>query len=279
MNKITFTNALILIFLFSLRSEAQIELPYYCGFDNTLQRNGWVEYKTAATMFSNWRYASFGAYSDPTCISHDFSPSTGITLTDNWFVSPPFFIENGGRLDYIWYSFSGFSTPQEGDTIGVYLLSGSQDPEEAVRTLLFDFRGDDYIADNTYRLISDIDLSPSEEVAHLAIRYRNADCSTRWLTVAFDEISVSGGSVGNNEKKLSDIRIFPNPSNGHFTITHSHKVHSLTIFDQSGKQVQQILNATGQTRSEQDLTKFPKGMYTVGIREGNRTYTQKIMLQ
>lgn len=280
MNKITFFYFQALVFLFSASLKAQVDLPYYCGFDNTLQRNGWVEYKTAATEFSHWRYASTGAYSDPNCISHDFSPSTGITLTDNWFVSPPFSLENGGNLDYIWYSFSGFSTPLEGDTIGVYLLQGSQNPGEASKILLFDFRGEVYIQDNTYRSISDIPLPPSDEMSYLAIRYRNSDCSTRWLTVSFDEISISGGAVSNEEKRKREahISVHPNPSKGCFTVGHSAETSAVAVFNETGQEVFQGRNTRGRKMTTIDLSDQPKGIYILRIREGEEAFTRKLIL-
>jgi len=73
--------------LISLISTAQMSLPYYTGFDNTSEQAGWKEYKKAATTFSNWGYGTFNSYSAPNCVEHDYSPSTGITLTDNWYVS------------------------------------------------------------------------------------------------------------------------------------------------------------------------------------------------
>src|ERR1035437_10386082 len=106
--------------LFSISLKAQVSLPYYTGFDNASQKAGWTEYRKAATTFSHWGYS--GGYSAPGGIEHDYSPSTGITLTDNWYVSPAFSITNGGRLDSIRYNFWGYSVPSTGDTIAIYLL-------------------------------------------------------------------------------------------------------------------------------------------------------------
>ncbi|MFT5779726.1 MAG: hypothetical protein ACI837_002685, partial [Crocinitomicaceae bacterium] len=151
-----------LLTLTSFQLKSQVSLPYFSGFDDAAQQDGWIEYKTASTLFSNWGYGTIDAYSAPTCVGHDYSPSTGITLTDNWFVSPGFSITNGGLVDSIRYMFSGFSTPTTGDTIGVYLLNGSQDPTLATsETLLFDFRGSEYVADNVYRVKTDLILPAS----------------------------------------------------------------------------------------------------------------------
>ena len=218
MKKMKLFTIIGLVVLFSIESKAQVSLPYYTGFDNVSQQTGWTEYKKAATTFSHWGYGGTGnSYSAPSSIGHDYSPSTGITLTDNWYVSPAFSITNGGKLDSIRYMFSGFSQPVAGDTIAIYLLNGSQDPSLAtLKTLLFDFRDSDYIADNVYRVKTDISLSASTEPSFIAIRYRNSDCSSKWLTVNFDNIAISAnGSVGINDldNRAGKVNIYPNPHN------------------------------------------------------------------
>jgi len=119
MRKILFFMVTWVLYLISIPLNAQVLLPYYSGFDDASQKAGWTEYKTAATTFSHWGYASVGSYSAPNSITHDYSPSTGITLTDNWFVSPSFSISNGGKLDSIRYKCSGYSVPEAGDTVAI----------------------------------------------------------------------------------------------------------------------------------------------------------------
>ena len=122
---------IILLLLMQIQIKAQVTLPYYSGFDNTTQQYGWVEYRTVSTQFSHWGYDTYNAYSEPNCIGHDYSPSSGITLADNWYVSPGFSISQGGKLDSIRYKFGGYSTPVAGDTIALYILTGSQNPSLA----------------------------------------------------------------------------------------------------------------------------------------------------
>lgn len=259
---------------------AQVSLPYYSGFDNAMQKLGWAEYKKAATTFSHWNYGGSG-FSAPNCVGHDFSPSSGITLTDNWFVSPAFSIQNGGKLDSIRYLFSGFSTPEAGDTIGIYLLNGSPDPGLATsKQLLFDFRGDDYANDNTYHIKTNIDLPAYSGLCYIAIRYRNSDCSSKWLTAYFDNIAISGNGVGINESDAfaSSVHVYPNPANGTIFVDSQEAISALEIYNIQGEKVYSELSSTQLIQQKIDLSACPSGIYFVKISIDKKAYVKKIVL-
>ncbi len=283
MKRNTFFATFGLALVLSAQLKAQVTLPYYSGFDNSQQQNDWVEYKTAATQFSHWEYRSTNAYSDPNCIGHDFSPSTGITLTDNWFVSPGFSITNGGKLDSIRYKFTGFSVPDIGDTVAVYLLNGSPDPAAATsKTLLIDFRGNEYLADDTYRIKSDITLPPSNGLSYLAIRYRNTDCSSKWLTVYFDNIAISGSTVGLNESgNHKNLSVYPNPTkDGKFYLDYSGKPTSIQVLNILGQLVQNVSVVDNTiNKAAVDLSNQVKGIYLIVVRDGEAYYTQKVVYE
>lgn len=265
--------------LFSLAAKAQVALPYFTGFDDATQQTGWTEYKKAATTFSHWGYGPVG-FSAPTAITHDYSPSTGITLTDNWFVSPAFLIPGGGKLDSVRYRFSGFSQPQADDTVALYLLNGAQDPGLASsKLLLVDFRNADYVTDNTYRVKTDITLPATAGNCYIAVRYRNADCSSRWLTVNFDNIAIRGtGSAGlQNLGKKDDMHIYPNPSSGMFTLESALPVDRVEIFNANGDLIPG--HAGAKTSMTVDLSTYPKGLYFIQMHAGGNTYTKRIVLE
>ncbi len=264
--------------LFSvLNSTGQVSLPYFSGFDDASQQAGWAEFKTASTQFSHWGYGSFDPFSPPNSVGHDYSPSTGITVTDNWFVSPGFSIVYGGVLDSVRYKFSGFSVPQTGDTIAIYLLNGSQNPASATtKTLLFDFRDAEYITDNTYRIKTNITLPASNGLSYLALRYRNSNCSVNWLTVYFDNIAINGAGAGFDENVPIETQVFPNPSNGVFSLSSSDDLKSMIILTLTGQIVYQ---ATDPENSIFDLSDIPKGVYIAKIQNNNKLFMHKIIIQ
>lgn len=277
----------ILIIGFTVTSmSAQVTLPYFSGFDNAAQQTDWTKYKKAATTFSDWEYGTVNAYSPANCIGHDYSPSTGITLTDDWFVSPGFSINGGGMLDSIRYKFSGLSSPLTEDTIAVYLLNGSQDPDLATSTqLLFDFRGAEYVSDNTYKLKTNLSLPAMGGLSYIAIRYRNSNCSNYWLTVHFDNVAISGtGSTGLNALNAlnpneSNLEVFPNPSDGQVKITSETELDNIEIINSIGEVIYAKYDCTGQTTLNVDLSRFKSGVYLVKNYNNVTSQFKKLILK
>ena len=276
MKNITLTIGFLLLTHFTF---SQVTLPYSTGFDNTSEQNGWVEFKKEATTFSHWNFLSSNSNSSPNCISHDYSPSSGITLTDNWFVSPAFEIESGGNLDEISYMFSGFSVPGTDDTIAIYLLQGSQDPDIATQVLLFDFRNSEYVADNTYRTKENIDLPAFSGLSYLAIRYKNSDCSSNWLTVHFDDITISEGTVGLDDFWLNEINIYPNPTSNEIHIDNTlNLINSFKIIDNLGKTYfNRQKSIIGNIKL--DISKLNNGVYFIVFNTKNGFLSKKIIIQ
>ncbi|MCW3105308.1 MAG: Endonuclease [Bacteroidetes bacterium] len=266
--------------LCSLPLTAQVTLPYYSGFDNAAQKAGWAEYKKAATTYSHWGYGS--GFSAPSGVGHDYSPSTGITLTDNWFVSPAFSIPAGGTLDSIRYKCAGFSVPATDDTVAVYLLNGSQDPALATsRTLLFDVRGADYVNDYTYKLKTNLVLPASPGNSYIAIRYRNTNCSSKWLTVSFDNVAIRGSSTtgtGDVTNSSDNVTVYPNPAKGKFFID-AGNISGLEVFNLSGEKICSVTEPQHCGESEIDLSGYPAGIYFVRIKKEGSVISKKIILQ
>jgi len=276
MKNITLTIGFLLLTHFTF---SQVTLPYSTGFDNTSEQNGWVEFKKEATTFSHWNFSSSNSNSSPNCISHEYSPSSGITLTDNWFVSPAFEIESGGNLDEISYMFSGFSVPGTDDTIAIYLLQGSQDPDIATQVLLFDFRNSEYVADNTYRTKENIDLPAFSGLSYLAIRYKNSDCSSNWLTVHFDDITISEGTVGLDDFWLNEINIYPNPTSNEIHIDNTlNLINSFKIIDNLGKTHFNSQKSITEN-IKLDISKLNNGVYFIVFNTKNGFISKKIIIQ
>lgn len=280
-----------LLFIFSLIGlisisgnslKAQVSLPYFSGFENTTQINGWTEYRKANTTHSNWGINlgttpnPSGAFSGFGYIGHDYSPSTGANLADNWMISPSFSIPNGGILDSIRHKFWGFYVPGAGDTIGLYLLNGSQDPALATSIhLLFDFRNTDYIPDNTYRITTNITLPPMSGSSYFAVRYRNADLSSNWLTVYFDNIAISGNGTVSLNKAIDNsdkITISPNPTSGKIKIDSDLDIDFIEIYNIAGKAVY-----SGSYDRELDLSSYSKGIHFIKLRSKTEMYIKKVI--
>ncbi len=273
---VQFTLTLFVVIIFGFNATAQVTLPYYSGFNTSTELMDWSEYHLFPNNFSEWQTNSMNGYEGSGYIAHDYAPSTGVNLVDDWYVSPEFTIPNGGTLDSTRYKFSGFSTPLMGDTIAIYLLNGSQDPSLASSvTLLYDFRDTSYNADNIWHLLTDINLSASSEASYIGFRYRSNDVSAQWLTVGFDNFAVSANpNVGQEELDKNTWSLYPNPSTGKFRIEAVKEIQTVKIYTAIGEVVYSNSKFDEETFIEIDLSEFSKGIYFVRMDD----QLQKIMI-
>jgi hypothetical protein len=273
------------ILLMQVTLHAQVPLPYYSGFDNNIELTGWRKYITATTYQYSWSEGipKFGvvAPSGTNSINHDYYPGYPAGVADNWMVSPPFFIPNGGTLDSIRYMFSGQSVPSTGDTIALYLLTGNSDPALATsQTLLFDFRGVDYIIDDTFRLKSNLPLTGSTDSSYIAIRYRSSNGGGLWLTTHFDNIGISGNSLTtttlNYKPQIDDVSIYPNPTSGIVLLESKQKIYDLKVYTTTGQQIYRIENPS--SNFSIDLSAYKTGVYFFRYEIDSGSFYKKIML-
>lgn len=88
--------------------------------------------------------------------------------------------------------------------------------------------------------------------------------------------------IGQNDL-LSAVRIFPNPVSGELTITIAGRESSLgmTISEMSGKIVlsEKLSGITADFRKKVDMAGFAKGVYFIKLSTGNRTWSEKVIVQ
>lgn len=88
--------------------------------------------------------------------------------------------------------------------------------------------------------------------------------------------------VKNNEARPLAFNLFPNPSNGVFTIKMppAKEGFVLTVFDVLGKQVySHSAKTAGFETLSYDLSHLGKGIYSINIAKGNEMSTQKIIIE
>ncbi|MFZ6052507.1 T9SS type A sorting domain-containing protein [Halocola ammonii] len=273
MKTVTILSALLMV-AFGKAGMAQTELPYFSGFDNDDQTNGWEEHRLGAQSdFYFWDVSSFSPFSDPNNLEHTY-PVGGKELTDDWFISPGFDLPEGGTIDSLRHAFSGFGVPQAGDTIAIYALTGSQDPESASsRTLLIDFRGDNYVADNSWRMISDIEIPPGDETVYIAFRYVTV---VNWLDVRFDNLRISSNTIDNTTEQIKDqsVIIYPNPTSDQLMLSGADNFDSeVRIYSTSGR----LICIKTLSNGSLNISDLPSGNYSLEVEiEGNKLRKQFI---
>jgi hypothetical protein len=248
----------VLFFLLFATAEmqAQTALPYFSGFDNATQKNGWQIFRKGATGTYNFLYSTTEPYSGTESIYHDY-PVGGTTITDDWFVSPGFTLPSGGKLDSIRHHFSGFGTPATEDTLAIYMLTGNADPALAIsKVLLYDFRGANYVNNSTWNQTTNLLIPSSATPVYIAIRYKTI---VNWLTVKFDNIRIRSNSTTAIQEpglKTNTVNIFPNPAKEVLNIRSNELVKEIRIADINGRIVYQ------KAFSEKvDLSGFGNGIY------------------
>jgi hypothetical protein len=90
-------------------------------------------------------------------------------------------------------------------------------------------------------------------------------CQTACVTTAINE-------------EISDLLIYPNPTNGVFTIELAGNAkYNVTVNNILGQTVYSASNIARSTTI--DLSSFEKGIYTIELRDDNTTYTEKIIVE
>ncbi|MCF8373202.1 MAG: T9SS type A sorting domain-containing protein [Bacteroidales bacterium] len=249
---------------------------YSTGFDTPAGMANWTEFRKGdANPFYYWEISTFSSLSAPNCLSHGY-PVGGTVATDDWFVSPAFDFSNGGSIDSVWHSFAGFGLPMAGDTVAFYLLTGSNDPDLALsKTMLFDYRDTNYVADNTWTLDTNIVVPPQTGSSYIAFRYYTTN---NWLDVKFDDVRISStGTIGISALSNNNLNIslFPNPASEvvSLQVPDEINIHSLLLFNAAGQQVVQF----DKDNRTIDLQTIPGGLYILKIATNKGIVTQKLI--
>ena len=84
--------------------------------------------------------------------------------------------------------------------------------------------------------------------------------------------------------KAQEIKLYPNPSNGQFTIDldmRQSNIMTLSILDVSGKEVlnETFQNGTALLSKSFDMSGYPKGMYMVRVASESGLYTKRFIIQ
>ncbi|MFE3871054.1 endonuclease [Flavobacterium sp. ZS1P70] len=105
--------------------------------------------------------------------------------------------------------------------------------------------------------------------------------TAQWDSYAVDTCSNLGSRIATKSTKttaivdLSDFKMYPNPSNGNFSIDNSNKAFSIEIFNVLGQKVFEIKNADGSALS---VTNLNKGVYLVKITDDSKSLIKKLII-
>jgi hypothetical protein len=100
------------------------------------------------------------------------------------------------------------------------------------------------------------------------------------LTPQTVTVTQAASSVGIGDHQLSDIRVYPNPTNGVFKVTGDNLKNymmQVSVLDMSGKNIITKL-CSGADDYTFDISQQPKGFYFVRLNSENTTLVKRIVL-
>lgn len=105
--------------------------------------------------------------------------------------------------------------------------------------------------------------------------------ATQWDSYAVDTCNNLGSRITTKSNKTtvivdnSDFKMYPNPSNGNFSIDNSNKAFSVEIYNVLGQKVFERKNADG---SNLAVTNLKKGVYLVKITDDTKSLIKKLII-
>ncbi len=105
--------------------------------------------------------------------------------------------------------------------------------------------------------------------------------ATQWDSYTIDTCNNLGSRITTKSTKttaivdFSDFKMYPNPSNGNFSIDNSNKAFSVEIYNVLGQKVFETKNADGSNLS---VTNLNKGVYLVKITDDTKSLIKKLII-
>ena len=243
-------------------NSVQSQTTYYSGFDNATEQAGWKEYiKGKFGFFTRWQYQD-GGISNPKMLI--YTVPTGIADKDtikDWYVSPKFDFSLGGSIDSLKYNYFSFMNVHlKEQFVGVYLLTGSKDPDSAsAKTLLMDLTPF-YSGDNKWKDTGSIEIPSIPGDAYIAFKLQAID---GWSSISFDNLYITQKKTnGTSKMLLPQMELFPNPCSNHITIQYPN-AFDVYMYNSQGQLV-----CTKQNNFEKlslDVTTFSPGSYSLKV--------------
>ncbi len=136
-----------------------------------------------------------------------------------------------------------------------------------------------FIPDSSQWKSALINLSSYQNESNVSIKIMNVTDGGNFLYI--DDINIGDKALSISQKGLeSEFSIFPNPSNGNFTIlsdTYKSFNQEYHIYNSIGKLIQIVKIEKG--NSQVLVTSLPKGMYFIGVNLNNKQQFQKVIIK
>jgi hypothetical protein len=267
--------ALLVSLFFSALSFSQgLALPYNTGFDSAPQQAGWQQYRTGFLSGSAWSYGG-GAFSVPTCVSHDYNVGGNTTDTVvDWFISPPINFTNVGTMS-IKVQTGGFSTPFP-DSFEILFGTDHQDPATGNFVVIANLS---YMLPQYQWLDTTFSIPFASDSGYIALKYKTIGAA--WSTYSFDNISmdVANASIDENNPANATIRCLPNPFSTQTVLRTGQTLNDATlmIYNSQGQQVKKMEHLCGENILL-DRDNLPAGLYFAKLEQAGKVFTGRLVV-
>ena len=198
----------------------------------------------------------------------DAVPGLGLTGNEDWLISPPLSMGGSGNSLSFWVKSLSNTYGLEQYKVGIYVGNGT--PTSTGDFAIISGLGAlsaPYPAwgQKTYNL---------DAYANQTIRVGIQCISEDVYMFMVDDFKVTATTLATNETNTkATYSIFPNPSNGVYSIRSSDKVVGLRVYDAAGKLVLENKNST-----KVDISNQPTGVYFMNIAFGDGSIkTEKLI--
>lgn len=266
-----------IIFGLSFYTCAQTALPYYTGFDNVVEKAGWMQFRKGWIGNAGWGIAPSGGYSAPAYLGHDYPAGAALTdTTTDWYVSPAFNFSSGAKIDSLKINVHVTNSITPVDHIGIYLLAGSNNPSLATSVTLLADLTNLHSANYNWRDTTFIFIPSTPGLSYIGYKYRTTQ---NLFTVRLDNMHIGTLPIETAENTLSknQLLLFPNPTNKKINILiQGNELNNAEII---------IFNCVGQIllskhieneHPELDISNILEGVYYVQLINNKKVYWKKL---
>lgn len=254
--------------LLCFTATAQQNLPYSTGFATQADQDFWQVYRVGPEQNPSYSWVFESGH-----MQH-YYPVGGSDVTDDWMVSQAFDFGTPSFVDSLQFRGAGFGTPFGDDTIALYLLKGSRNPDSATtKTLLHVFTDSSYMNDNVWYTHTNITIGSHAEPCYLAFRYRTIN---NWLDVSIDNLHLDAVSVGMEELQALQLQVFPNPATDVVQLkgVAPAQVTEARIYNTAGQ-----LMFTNSHTNQLNISNLIAGVYIIEVRTLEGVARKRLLVQ
>ena len=230
---------------------------------------------TIGFLVGNWGEA--GVSDDNKFYSESYSNTLGALTPDNWLFSPEMTFPAG--TESVTLSIDVFaqdpSWAAEKFSIGLYDLNA--DTGTDFHTEILTSAATSATPQTVAITINSADTDFSGQTLRMYVRH--FDCTDNYQFVC-DNLSVSTtSSLSKSDFTISDLRLYPNPTNGLITISNAvlSDIKNISVTNQLGQMVKDI-NPLKLNNNTFDISDLNKGIYFVQIRDiSNNSKTLRVV--